>query len=481
VEGKLVMPANLSEIRATLERLQEYHEPEAIKLISCETQDDLNFEERYTKARDKYLDNRLIQLTFEHLRNFDGNSVPLPDIPSEEEQVVLQENRDHAKLRLQRATEEVQDMHQSLRIRYDTFVRRRDEISRMVADMEESIFLEEDAEKENDVMDVDDESLLEMEQKCIEMTKRKYELMNIINQKETEVKTVKKRHDECLKRIEHFHLENPDMEIVAQDNFTHFEAETDKIQAEANKYKEILKWYDGMQSIFEDFLGIQILSVDQAEESKDISLKLKLVHGYDVEISLSEDTKCGSKLRVQSAKFLSPAFVQIISKNGSNPLRIDIPDLDDLVSLARSLGPVEDLRFVLRESVARISAIVARVSDLSILREKYVTNIGMLSPSMNTFGGDDQEVVCSLNEGLTVMLVLSPDCPISLGSVYIDQIVGIGGWNAKVLDDLKERLNHEKHQSPVDIMKSLTQELNRLQSNGAITLPLTPVMPRRNY
>ena len=81
------MPANLSEIRATLERLQQCNEFEARKCLSYETQVDLNFEERYSKAKNKYLENRLIQLTFEHLRNFDGYSVPLPDIPSEEEQV----------------------------------------------------------------------------------------------------------------------------------------------------------------------------------------------------------------------------------------------------------------------------------------------------------------------------------------------------------------------------------------------------------
>jgi hypothetical protein len=473
------MVSNLSEIRATLERLQRFSEPEIIKSLPYETQDDLTFDERYAMAKNKYLENRLMQLTFEHLRNFDGNSVPLPDIPSDDELVLLQENRELAKLELQRATEKVQDMHQSLRIRFDTFVRRREEISLTVADMEESIFLDDDTENGNEDMDVDDETVLAVEQQCIEMTKRKHELLSLIRQRETEIKSIAKRHQECIQRIEKIRVENPLMEIAVQRNSIDFEAETDKIQAEAIKYKEILSWYDGMQSIFENFIGVKILSVDQAEESKDISLKLKLIHGYDVEIRLSETSKYHSKLRVQSANFLSPTSVQIASKNDSNPLKIEIPDLDDLVSLAKALEPVEDLRFVLREANARISAIVARASELSILFEKYVTNIGMLSPSMNNFGGDDQEVVCSLNEGLTVVLVLSPDCPISTGSVYIDQIVGIGGWNADVLEDIKDRLNLEKHQSPIKIMESITQELNRLQASGHITLPTTPVMPRR--
>jgi hypothetical protein len=115
------------------------------------------------------------------------------------------------------------------------------------------------------------------------------------------------------------------------------------------------------------------------------------------------------------------------------------------------------------------------------LRTKYLTKI--TDPSKNKviygFGGEDQEVLCSLESQITVVLRLTADCPILRGSTYIQRIVGCGGWDDTVLQRIKASVNEQRFCGPVDLMDALVEEIERVVKEEGITIPKTPVLPKR--
>ena len=234
--------------------------------------------------------------------------------------------------------------------------------------------------------------------------------------------------------------------------------------------REMTDWYDTMRGVLEELSGIKIITVDAAEEEV-ITLNVMLLESYHVLIGLKSDGR--DALLVTTAQFSSSVQVSV-----DDSLELSIPALDDLVQICSTLGPVEDLRFLLRETIARLRIFQARVQELTTLRKLYLTKIGKLHHSAESFGGQDQEVVCSLQEGVTVVLRLSPDCPLVTGSVKVDQIVGIGGWEEHVIESLKVTVNSRMCRGPLGMMEVLTGEIKRLQSDGML-LPKTPTLPQK--
>jgi len=162
-------------------------------------------------------------------------------------------------------------------------------------------------------------------------------------------------------------------------------------------------------------------------------------------------------------------------------ISMTIPPLDDLVTLSNNLKPLHDIQFILREAMARIRIISQRVDELAQLRLKYLTKI--TNPMKNKikfgYGGEYQEVICSLPCQVTVVLRLTCDCPLLDGSVYIHQIVGVGGWDAQCLERMKKKVNTKKWRSPIQVMDSLGEEIRRVVKDEGICLPKTPTFPQR--
>ena len=96
-------------------------------------------------------------------------------------------------------------------------------------------------------------------------------------------------------------------------------------------------------------------------------------------------------------------------------------------------------------------------------------------------------MVCSLSQGITAVLRLCGDCPLTEGSCYIGDIVGVGGWKQSDLDGVKKAVSRNAFASPVALMDSLKQEIQRVTTHGmrgeeedkTIELPKTPVLPTR--
>lgn len=468
---------NLSELRSSLERLESYQLPESLQSSADALIDKENIEERYEKARDEYLHKRFYQLFYEHLSTFDGNTVPVPDVPSHKECLELRELHVQAQHKLEETAKGVYENYQVLQSKFETFARRREEIARMIVDMEESVFDEDD--KENEDMDINEQDLVAEEQKCIALAKRKNELLLLLTRTKADIANKENKLNETTAALEGIRNANVHLPIVTHSNLEAFEAETDIMERQITKYKEMADWYNGMRTVTEELTGVKIISVTNAENGKDILLTVQLLGAHQLEIRLKPDPRRQSNLLLQGTTFLTPTLIKAPLVEDTSPLELRIPSMDDLIHLSGNMGPIEDLRFLLREAVARISITIARVNELSVLRQKYLTKIGMRNNSGHSFGGEDQEVVCSINEGVTVVLRLTPDCPIVNGSVYVDQIVGVSGWDQEVLEALKENLNEVRHQGPVKLMDALKAELIRLQEEGAVSLPETPTMPKR--
>ena len=310
------------------------------------------------------------------------------------------------------------------------------------------------------------------------------------------------------------------------------ETETNQLRQRCRFYREMAEYYNSERCALEEIGGMKILSAvpfengdsigdsqsssstsqsvarrrrsssassltttrsnsSDTKSKEGIYLKVLLLKQHIVKVTLVHQDVPNSDgndelLRVTQALFETSTVLPIPSGNldqdnpSQNNLSITIPPLDDLVRLATQMDPGYDLRFLLRETIARIRSLTARVEELAFLRAKYLTKFANISNSYG-FGGEDQEVVCSLNVGITVVLRLTADCPILDGSCYIYQLVGVGGWDEGVLQRMKTRVNGMKsRKGPVEVMDSLVEEIGRLEKHEGLVIPKTPPSLRKN-
>ena len=285
----------------------------------------------------------------------------------------------------------------------------------------------------------------------------------------------------------------------------------------AAEMRDAADWYDGMREALEELGGMRILGIEQVQDDaantstsanaaspSAIVVKFELLDEHHLEVQLSSEIVAGRRaagrksggagevLRVASAKITTsttvtssrpaPSAADGSAAAGAGAVEVHIRQPTDLVELAANLAPVDDLRFVVRETQARIRAATLRSEELAVLRGSYLTRIG---PAPRD--AEEQEVVCSLSQGITVVLRLCGDCPLTEGSVYIGNIVGVGGWKQSDLDGVKRAVSKKAFASPVTLMDSLKQEIMRVTTHGmrgeeedkTIELPKTPVLPTR--
>ena len=242
------------------------------------------------------------------------------------------------------------------------------------------------------------------------------------------------------------------------------------------------------------------------DNSDSIILKVQLLDHHIINLTLttSSTTSISSSLssisspnqqqssqlnyRVQSAKLETSTIItdsihdinKIINGKSYN-VSMEIPPLDDLVSLSQNLKPLDSTRFILRETMARIRSISQRVDMLAQLKDKYLTKV--TNPMKNKvkfgYGGEYQEVICSLPCQITVVLRLTCDCPLLDGSVYIHQIVGVSGWDKKCLERMQKKINSKRWRNPIDVMDALDEEIERLLLEEGVCLPKTPTLPMK--
>mmetsp|Transcript_37384 Transcript_37384/g.45080 ORF Transcript_37384/g.45080 Transcript_37384/m.45080 type:complete len:354 (+) Transcript_37384:428-1489(+) len=276
-------------------------------------------------------------------------------------------------------------------------------------------------------------------------------------------------------------------------------SETEVSKQKVKELKKMSDWYDGVRAAMEELGGMKILTIEHSSgggkkpiDSKrnetniapSIIVKVEMLKEYTLQIvldsiaspldrnsTISEGVlNQKEKLRVASAIFLGDSMIRAETENEINSahagLEGKMPQLDDLVELSHMLHyEGEGLRFVLREALARIRGAQLRIEELAILRKRYLAKIMK--------GGE--EVVCSLNEGVTVMLRLTVDSPMLPGSAYIEQMVGVGGWDKDTLENMRVRINSSRRRGPIEIVEAVVNELNDITQEH----PRTPSLPSR--
>lgn len=303
-------------------------------------------------------------------------------------------------------------------------------------------------------------------------------------------------------------------DTILQDiNVEEIEAETERLREESAKYQDMSFFYESARLALEEISGVQILSIAEKETTTTTTttttsmssdadhdassshkhdilvMKLLLLHQHTMEMHLVSSRTAGQEeFKLSSAQLTSSPILSDTlpdtDENKNNPsstVTLAIPPLDDLVSIAKNFDSARGIRFVLQETLKRIRITSDRVTELALLRSKYLTKITLPSSSKKkyNYGGEDQEIICSINSSITVVIRLTPDCPRIKGSAYIYQIVGVGGWDEQVLQQLKVKVNECNSRSPIEVMDCLVEQVDKLEQQG-VRIPTTPVLPAKH-
>lgn len=495
--------------------------------------------ERYHKVRDTYIKSRMEELFLKHVSTFDSSTNTFQFPPQEQEQDPgVAVNSEIICKELKQTVLAVNDSYLHLHSKYDNLFDQRKELERKIQDLEKSTEKENDdgvipMEEDDDDEDVDGERVLEEERLKSLMYKR--------NELEAKLRTIRAEQSKAKLNIEKKRkliqelrkkdaTDDDDEQEETAKTVEEMEEETMKLRERTQQLRDMSQWYDSIRCAMEELSNIRIIGIQQpppsfqqdkendtpaarrlrrssgtstmSHNNVDLYLKLKLMDEHILQIGLvnsfatqNNSSASSDTFRVKEAEILTPTVVKEsiysgpeFEKGNSNQdadspfhtVQAIIPQPTDLVELCQSLEPVEDIRLIIRETMARIRAITSRVEELAKLRTKYLTKINSSACTSYGYGGEDQEIVCSINDGISVVLRLSTDCPLLPGSVYIQQIVGVGGWDQSVLERWKVRLNGMKHKTPVHLMDALVDTISKVKNEGKMPIPVTPnALPKR--
>lgn len=299
------------------------------------------------------------------------------------------------------------------------------------------------------------------------------------------------------------------------------ESEIAEMEEKATELKKSCEFYDGIRELMEELGGVKILSsksipsasnVGESAEDEGFVLTLMLLGSHILEITLSKSSTDKDGLCVTDAKITTPTTFAMPGSNGANnnndneetttlfetmhsvslsnlsfskimaqkqSVDVTIPPLDDLVTFCQSLeSSSHGIRFILVETLARIRTLEARVVELTKLRERYAAQVYDVEATadMNHYGAE-QEVVCAINEGITVALRLGADCPLIPGSVYVSEIFGVGGWTEDKLNVLKNVVLKNRCKGPVGVMECMVKEIRKRSKEDGWVVPATPKLP----
>ncbi|CAB9508447.1 expressed unknown protein [Seminavis robusta] len=424
----------LAQLKETLKLMEDFQLPEDIQ--AAFSSESLNPEllRRYNTARDEYLRRRIQEEFLDYMETFDGDTIlEIPELPTEEQQAELDKTLQELQTDLNQAAQAIHQQALELQQKHETFCLQREELRKM----EESAKIEADAEKT-----------------------------------EAQVK-------------EMLGGQEPPSPTALQ-------AETEETNKTLAEFQKMQDFYDGLRLMMEELTGIQLVktTTTTAKESDDsdegaatppsVIFHVRLLQKHDVSVTLCPDPNKPEELRVKSAKFLTSTEVYAPKEAGKdqkdenkeNALKLTIPNLEDLVKLSAIFPAGDDLRFVIRETMARVRVTEAQVVELAELDKFVLTRIE--KPC-----GLEQPLVCSLNEEcITVVLRLSPDCPIVPGSVYIHHMVGLG-WDDDKVELVKANVSKKLFQRPIAVIQGVKAEIARLREEEGLTVPSTPVLPLR--
>jgi len=499
--------------------------------------------QRYKDLRATFIQRNIQNAYLTYINSYsieDDEFDETPTMPSLEDQESLEQQMEEVKRQVGEASQEIHRQVTELQQKHETFLSRREELRRIVQDMDgtddttttnsnnnhpdDDKKMEEEEEEDSDI---EDEALVQEEKRLAALQERKAQLEAKLQQLQNETISLRVSCEETEAKVAEF-TNGKTPGAVAQQQLpespAHLQDEMTQMQAKLQEQGEIKEFYDGLREVMEELTGIQLLQVVPLETTaregsvannsthcdEEISagsnpkclypgyvLYLKVLQDHELRITLKPTKEDPEIPRVVAAKITTNTIVRqqvdrTRPENDGNEktttsddqnsdqmeVKLTIPELDDLVGLCARFPPGEELRFLVRETMHRIRMIQNRVVELAILHNNVLTKLGKFHHS-DGFGTQEQEVICSLPECITVVLRMTADCPVLPGSVYIHKMVGMAGWDEATVDGIKERVSQQEFQSPWALIQQVQAEISRLQTEEGYTLPKTPILPIR--
>ena len=224
------------------------------------------------------------------------------------------------------------------------------------------------------------------------------------------------------------------------------------------------------QPMEEEHSNSNTTTPSKKKKEENLILHFQLFEKYDLEITLTTNQireTPSSKRRLSSNKSTTDSGIMdsLIISNAEITNTNEIVDnvhgtiscpieINELIMLSRHLSDkTEQTRFLVLELCSRIQSTELRINDLAQLRTKYLTKV---------VSDQADEVICTLNEGLTIILHVLLHCPVV--TVFIHEILGVGGWDSNVLEDIKNIVNSKKYSGSIAVMDAVVKEVEKVDS-----------------
>jgi hypothetical protein len=471
--------------------------------------------ERYQQARSLYLHRRIKHVLCDHTSTFDGKTFTYPNDSQENngDCTVTHSNAlAHINAAMKALAENCTKLQEET---YPSVQQERAALERMVQTLEGELDIElrmgdDENEPPPDAVLVTREDLLDGQIRLDALERRKRALpqeLAATQEQEKQARAQKKAYQEELEQLQTNSKseENPEHDGNSEANQEIQQEKWDHLQ-------EIKQYYDVMQQVMEELGGIKMIDTREQESNRHLILTFELYNTYRVQIDL-EPLPRRKEFRVFNAQWLSTeeksssgggrarvlvyadqqsddhgvalALVEDVSnrkktnRNPQEPISLVIPPLDDLVQIAKmTVSPGEDVQFLLREALYRVRVLQERVNELDSMRRRVLTK---------AMGDSGDQVVCSFNEGILVCLRLQER------HILVEQVVGVGGWDLQVLEQLQKQLQnfvnnapphrHGGHSTPVvtptSLVNKIQSQLEAWKQEGTIAFPKTPRMPHK--
>jgi hypothetical protein len=401
---------------------------------------------RYQEARSLYLQRRIQHLLLDHIGTFDGSGFKFPQDDDDDDQ---EETKDHTETlqKLEMAATKCQSQWTHLQDLYQSVTSKREDLEYMVQDLEEKRTDQDDDMEEDDSSSSPvEEQELQLEQERMEqLQQRKRQLQQELASLSHEAQVVQLKSQSTEVELEQLQSNNDaDHPQVLQEKIT--------------ELVEMKEWYDSLRHLMEELGGVQITSVTEGSD-RNLRIQLQLYDLYPMQVSLQ--TYRQTSLQLVDAQWMEGPL-QVTSTNTDDkdkpPFSLPLESLDDLVQVSKStLGPVDDLRFVVREALGRIRTLQQRVIDLYAARQHVLIKVV----------GD--QVVCSWNDGIVVALRYFDHL------VKVEQVVGIGGWETGKMQELQEVLR--PFTSLNEIVETVQTQIQEWKHQGVHQG--TPTLPKK--
>jgi hypothetical protein len=408
--------------------------------------------QRYHTAKQSYLQRRLEGFLVAQLETYDENKPQHFDFP----EVESEGEHNQALASLQTTVQGIQTQVSQLRDTYQTICTKREELEQMIQDLQEDDNMQVDTTAEEE--EEKDEKLPVAEVDMALEQERMDELQRTKRRLQEKLQTIRKERDKLQQQGRH---NQNDILLLQQKTEGQ---DKQQLEQKIQELKEMKLFYDSLREVLEELGGVKILEVKEDAKTHHLNLHILLYEQFQVQIELEVYRK--NALKLVTAKWISNpvvhANVNDDDDDNSGSLSLAMSSLDDLVQVAKTnLAPPHDVRFVVRESLARIRIQKDRVNDLALLRRHVLTKI---------VSGD--QIVCSLNDGIVIVMRLYDSL------VRAEQIVGVSGWDAATTGKMLEEIQrNESSNTPMSIVQQVQTEIARLKQGGMN--PRTPTIPRR--